>query len=177
MKDRIKCAVSKAFSTLKKDDGDLFDCAIEEGSEYSRKLHEVCINHRLAIYLEKEIPPIINGADREYFVDLEFNREGINVKKIRECNGEEILVRPDIIIHNRKSGGGKKNFLIVECKKKDGARQEEIDFDQRRIRSFIEDERYEYSFGLQVVYGKDKIKGTLFYKSGDGIIREEIITS
>jgi hypothetical protein len=177
MKHQIKQAVLRAFSRLKRDDGSLFDCEIEEEFGYdSRKLHEVCINHKLAIYLEKQILPIISGADQKYFVDIEFNREGINKKKIIVCNGEELVVRPDIIIHNRKSGEQKKNFLIVECKK-NGAKLAEIDDDRKKIRAFMENDKYKYSFGLQVVYGKDEIKGTLFYKNGQAIEQEEIISS
>jgi len=177
MKHKIRQALAKAFSTLKRDDGSLFDCEIEEEFGYdSRKLHEVCINHKLAIYLEKEILPIISDANQKYFVDIEFNREGINKKKIIVRNGEELVVRPDIIIHNRKSGQQKRNFLIVECKKS-GAQPSEIKDDERKIRAFMENDKYKYSFGLQVVYGKDGIKGTLFYKNRQAIEQEEIISS
>lgn len=177
MKYQIKQGVLRAFSKLKKDDGSLFDCDIEEEFGYdSRKLHEVCINHKLAIYLEKEILPIIDSADQKYFVDIEFNREGINKKKVIWCNGEELVVRPDIIIHNRKSDEQKMNFLIVECKK-NGAQQAEIDGDRKKIHVLMENDRYKYSYGLQVVYGKNEIKGTLFYKIREAIEQEEIIKS
>ena len=177
MKHQIKQAVLRAFSRLKSDDGSLFDCKIEEEFGYdSRKLHEVCINHKLAIYLEDEIIQIISDADHKYFVDIEFNREGINKKKIIVCNGEELVVRPDIIIHNRKSSEQKENFLIVECKK-NGASCSEIEDDQKKIRAFMENDKYKYFFGLQVVYGKDEIKGTLFCKNGQAIEQEEIISS
>jgi len=176
MKHQIEQAVLRAFSTLKRDDGPLFDCEIEEEFGYdSRKLHKVCINHRLAIYLENEILPIISRDGQRYFVDIEFNREGINKKKIIVCNGEELVVRPDIIIHNRKSGEQKKNFLIVECKK-NGALPAEIDDDRKKIRAFMENNKYKYSFGLQVVYEKNMIKGTFFYKNGQDI-GEKIISS
>jgi hypothetical protein len=176
MKDVIKRKVLNVFSMLKRDDGTLFDCEIEESEYDSRKLHEVCINHRLAIYLEKEILPIISSASQKYFVDIEFNREGINLKKILECNGRERVVRPDIIIHNRKSEEKKENFLIVECKKI-GASPAEIHDDREKVSAFLNDEKYKYSFGLQVVYGKDVIEGTLFYKDSEGFIKQEKITS
>jgi len=176
MKNQIRQAVSRAFCRLKRDDGYLFGCKIEKEFGYdSRKLHEVCINHRLAIYLADFILPIISGANQEYFVDIEFNREGINKKETRLCDGKELLVRPDIIIHNRKSGKQKGNFLVVECKKS-GAPREEICCDKKKIRAFMENGRYKYSFGLQVVYGKDEIKGTLFYRNGQAIEQEEIPT-
>lgn len=177
MKDEIKEAVLRAFSTLRRDDGPLFECEIEEEFGYdSRKLHEVCINHRLAIYLENEILPIISVDGQKYFVDIEFNREGINKKKIIERNGEELVVRPDIIIHNRKSGNRKKNLLVVECKK-NGVQPAELDDDRKKIRAFMENHNYEYSFGLQVIYQENIIRGTFFYKNGRDIRQEELMSS
>lgn len=174
VKHQIQEAVKRALSSLKKNDGSLFECEIEEEFGYdSRKLHEVCINHKLANYLENEILPIISAAGQKFFVDIEFNREGIHRKKII-CNSEELVVRPDIIIHNRKSGKQKKNFLIVECKKY-GARCAEVEEDRKKVRAFMENSKYSYSFGLQVVYKKDEIKGSLFYKIGPVIKQEEIV--
>jgi len=106
------------------------------------------------------------------FVDIEFNREGLNYKEVR-LDGEDRKVRPDIIIHNRRSGAEKTNFLIVECKKK-GSSEEEIKEDQRKICALMQDERYQYSFGLQVVYGKERIEGVLFFRGEAGIDSEKI---
>ena len=76
---KISAAVKNAFSRLKEEDGSLFECPIEVEAPYdSRKLHEVCINHRLANHLEDSILPLLSGNGEEYFVDIEFNREGIN---------------------------------------------------------------------------------------------------
>ena len=159
LKDQIRQAALRALARLKSDDGSLFDCKVEEEFKYdSRKLHEVCINHKLAIYLENEILPIISGPDHKYFVDIEFNREGINKKKMIVTNGKELVVRPDIIIHNRRSGKQKENFLVVECKK-EGASNSEIRDDRNKIQAFMENKKYEYVFGLQIVYGKAEIKG------------------
>ncbi len=170
MIDELREAIVASFSKLIENDGYLFDCPIEEYFEYdSRKLHEVCINHRLAVYLEEFILPLLNGDDEQYFVDIEFNREGINKKNLKV--GDEKTVRPDIIIHNRKSGEEKKNFLIVECKKS-GASNGDIEDDRNRVKAFLENERYKYSYGLQVIYTRQLIDGTLFYKSDEAI--EEI---
>lgn len=117
---------------------------------------------------------MINAADQKYFVDIEFNREGINKKKIIGCKSEEFVVRPDIIIHNRKSGDQKKNFLIVECKKYE-APFAEIEEDRKKVRAFMDNPKYSYYFGLQVIYKKDEIKGLLFYKNGQAIGQEEIV--
>lgn len=165
MKDAVKNAVQVAFAQLLQEDGSLFDCPIEEEFPYdARKLHEVCINHKLANHLEQVILPLIADQDR-MFVDIEFNREGLNYKSVW-MDGEEKRLRPDIIIHNRRSGLRKRNFLVVECKK-EGSSQTEIEEDQRKLCAMMEDERYSYSFGLQVVYGRKQIEGSLFYRNAD----------
>lgn len=172
MKDQVREALRRSFALLLQQDGSLFDCPIEEEFAYNaRKLHEVCINHKLANHLERAIMPLL-GYEEKMFVDIEFNREGINYKLVR-MDGEEKKLRPDIIIHNRRSGRDKKNFLVVECKKQ-GSSQTEIDEDKHKIRAMMVDDRYVYSFGLQVVYGKHHIKAVLYSKNGAAIELEEI---
>ena len=161
MIDAISNAIRDALEVLREKDGMLFDCPIEVEAEYdARKLHEVCINHRMAMHLENEIIPLLDDNE-EYFADIEFNREGINFKEIAIA-GQKRRVRPDIIIHNRKSGDDKKNILVVECKKR-GADEVEIEFDIKKIESFITTPEYSYQFGLQIIYGSDGIEGKLIF--------------
>ena len=168
MIDRVENAIREAFRKLKDCDGDLFECPIEEHAEYdSRKLHEVCINHKLAIYLEKYLFPEIANENEMFFTDIEFNREGVDFKSL-QYNGQDQRVRPDIIIHNRKSGDRKNNFLVVECKK-DSASDDKKDSDVRKIEAFLTDQRYEYRFGLQTIYSRQEIKGRLFFVENDQI--------
>jgi hypothetical protein len=167
MKDLVHARVLDAFRQLVKEDGDLFECPIEEHTSYdARKLHEVCVNHRLANHLEAAILPVLRINER-LFVDIEFNREGVDFKNIK-INGKDQTVRPDIIIHNRRTGSQKLNFLVVEYKKQ-SAPAIEIENDQKKISAFMEDKRYEYAFGLQVIYGSDGVCGELFFKSGKSI--------
>jgi hypothetical protein len=56
----------------------------------------------------------------------------------------------------------------VECKKQD-APAREIEDDQKKIRAFMEDTRYEYAFRLQVIYGRDGLRGELFFRNGKRI--------
>lgn len=173
MKDQVREGVLRSFKRLVDEDGYLFDCPIEERSPYNaRKLHEVCVNHQLANHLEKEIIPVFR-LDEAIFVDIEFNREGVDFKNTK-INGEDKRVRPDIIIHNRKTGPKKLNLLVVECKKQ-GASEQDIEEDRQKIRALMKDKKYQYSFGLQVVYGRDGVKGELFFKSGTKIISEAVI--
>jgi hypothetical protein len=50
----------------------------------------------------------------------------------------------------------------------------EIEDDQKKIRAFMEDTRYEYWFGLQVIYGKGVVCGELFFKSDNRIQSVEL---
>jgi len=175
-KDELKGKIAEAFNILLERDGELFKCNIHgnghnEEPGYARKLHEVCINHKLANYLEEIIVPSING-DNRYFVDIEFNKEGKNDKLI-VLKGETVTARPDIIIHNRISGQQKKNFLIVECKKQSASKADK-QYDILKIIEFMHHDKYLYEFGLQVIYDENIIKGTLFYKVGTEIEQEEI---
>ena len=173
MIEQIKNTINSAFTKLLNQDGSLFECPEEQHADYdSRKLHEVCINHHLALYLKEYIFPIIEQNGEKYFTDIEFNREGIDFKNIM-INGQEKRVRPDIIIHNRKSGDAKNNFLIVECKKETSPDKDKRT-DIEKIKSFLTDQNYLYSFGLQVIYDKNRISGTLYYVR-DGNIIECII--
>lgn len=174
MKEKLIGGIKKAFSELSKNDGYLFSLQIEKNYGYdSRKLHEVCINHKLANYLEQSVLPILPKKNVYFFADIEFNREGVDGKKMRTKNGKEELVRPDIIIHNRKSGVEKNNFLVIECKK-EGASYKAIEDDQEKIKWFMNSPKYEYQYGLQVIYMKDKVKGKLFYKQKSQILEEGI---
>lgn len=159
------------FALLLEKDGNLFECPLEINAPYDeRKLHEVCINHRLAVHFENLICPKIEGE--RFYVDIEFNREGINFKEL-DYKGQEDRVRPDIIIHNRRSGDNKNNFLVVECKKEDAPDQKKND-DLRKLEAFIRDKKYKYKFGLQVIYGNHEIKSTLLFEDNGTIIKQEL---
>jgi hypothetical protein len=171
-KNELNAAVGEALKRLLQIDGSLFDCPIEEDFPYdARKLHEVCINHKLANHLEAVILPLTTHMGK-MFVDIEFNREGLNPKEA-PIGDENKKVRPDIIVHNRRSAQNKKNLLVIECKKT-GCSPEDIDKDQSKIWALMEDPRYSYSFGLWVAYGKDRIDADLFYKNGTGISSEHL---
>lgn len=172
--EELKKDIRACFNLLITQDGNLFECPLEIGAPYDeRKLHEVCINHRLAVHFETIISPKLKND--KYYVDIEFNREGINFKELN-YKGEEDRVRPDIVIHNRRSGKEKKNLLVVECKKEDAPEKDKND-DLRKLEAFITDSKYQYKFGLMVIYGKNHVNGMLLYKNNGEIIKEDIKTN
>jgi hypothetical protein len=167
----LREAILRSIKALKQNDGDLFALPIEEktNDDNPRKLHEVCINHKFAEHLAAEVRTLLDGM----FVDIEFNREGINFKETM-IEEKLVTVRPDIIVHNRKSEADKFNLLIVECKKSDAVDGDKLT-DVKKIKALMNDPRYDYHFGLQVIYGSPSVAGTLFYKQ-DGSIKEAPIT-
>lgn len=173
MKNTMVKGIKAAFDDLKVQDGYLFDCPIEETAEHdARKLHEVCINHRLSNHLESHLQEVVENANDPVFFDIEFNREGGSHKELN-VNDHIQVVRPDIIVHNRKSGGDKRNIMVVECKK-EGAGQQSLNEDKQKIIAFMNSETYLYEFGLQVIYGTQNISGTFFYRNQNEIIEEQI---
>ena len=161
-KASLQEAISRSIACLARNDGILFSAPIEENPPYGydpRKLHEVCINHKLAEYFAGEILPLFDKAQR-MFVDIEFNREAINFKEVT-IGGEKRRVRPDIIVHNRKSGKAKFNCLVVECKKSD-AYPQGIEEDCKKIAALMTNSRYDYNFGLQILYDALAIKEPCF---------------
>lgn len=124
-----------------------------------RKLHEVCINHRLAVYLEHSAPKFgLHG----YFVDIEYNRNMANPKEARRnANESPRIVRPDILIHRRTDiQTDIPHYLVIEAKKENTS-PDDID----KIGRLLQDNRFRYKFGLTVSYLSDPdfIKGMVYY--------------
>jgi len=78
------------------------------------KVKEECINHRLACHFEKLLyEDVPNGLS--YDVDVEFNKNYVDPKRIIDEKGNDISIRPDIIVHERKSNCN--NLVVFEIKK------------------------------------------------------------
>lgn len=173
MRDQLVTAIERAFDVLIENDGELFGCKINEKEEKNaRKLHEICINSKLANYLLVEICPLLKDRKQEYFSDIEFNRNG-EAEKAVMIDGVEQIIRPDIIIHNRKSGEAKSNFLVSECKK-NGCGPKDIEDAIIKILGVMNSEDYKYEYGLFVKYLQKSIKAIFYYKEEDEIKQHEI---
>ena len=192
MKEKLCASIREAFDLLEDLDRSLFDAAEDAIPEAGldpdtiriiapefgpRKLHEVCLNHRLAIHLSARIAAaqIIEDFDDKMYVDIEFTRLGLEAK-VLTVNGQDKVVRPDIIVHDRNDNPVDGNFLVVECKKA-GCQQQLLDNDAEKIRAFMNDGRYKYKFGLQVIYKPGQPTGTLFYRDNENQIQTMIVPS
>ncbi len=177
----IKLLLVEAFTLLEKNDSDLFSLPPESEvdeyenatKKYERKLHEVCINHRLAHYIEILLPRFFDG---EYHVDIEYNRYYKN-KKCLDINNNGVLsiVRPDIIVHTRTlKTNPHQHLLVIEAKKHHRSLE-----DEKKVKAFITDTHYEYVFGATIQYNNLSDGSiTLYYKDDTRkVISELIFTS
>jgi hypothetical protein len=173
----IKIIISDSLKKLIEYDSDIFNMNIEiemaqEVSEsakrLNRKLHETCISHRLAHYLENEL----EDTDYEdYCVDIEYNRFYGNLKILNTVEGQ-LSVRPDIIIHSRlNTTYDPQHLLVIEAKK-----EAITTHDINKIKGFISDNNYNYVFGMTVSYCSDETQtiANLYYYNGTEIVNENI---
>ena len=136
----------------------------------NRTLHEECINHRLAYYIEK----YLEFYDEKYNVDMEFNKNGEKKKELPEnSKNEGGAIRPDIIVHTRmKELENKyKNYIVIETKKSEDSKE-----DKDVVTRFIKSKEYEYKVGVTINYNKfNPIKATLYYKNSNDEIEQRYL--
>lgn len=101
---------------------------------------EECINHRFACCLERVLSDkgLINMCD----VDIEYDKYMEGGKK--SSDGRNI--RPDILIHERRSGD-RNNLIVIEAKK-----DYETKKDRNKVEDLVSSKKYHYSVGAAVSY-------------------------
>ena len=99
----------------------LNDLSIYERELINRDVHEDCINHRFAFYLEINLGLFFNIENHKKLseiynlsVDAEYNK---NYKEPKRYGDKTSYAIPDIIIHQRNSNDY--NLLMVEAKKEE----------------------------------------------------------
>ena len=130
---QIEDALNRAIGTFVECDSHLLAADANERS----------ISHRIAIYLEQEMPG--------YNVDCEYNRDGFDVKRLQLApsltstdNDEAVTVFPDIIVHRR--GNNDQNLLVVEMKK--AAAGSNLTYDRQKLHAFQRDLKYTWAAHL-----------------------------
>lgn len=98
--------------------------------------NERTISAQLACYLKPAFP--------EWDVDVEYNRHGLDPKKIGIGEVAE-LVYPDIIVHRRRLN---ENLLVVEMKKGDSPKPDEDDM--KKLRAYVEQFKYPNALFLRL---------------------------
>jgi hypothetical protein len=101
---------------------------------------EECINHKLAQYLEAVLykKELLGTCS----VDIEYDKYREDEKKA--CNGRNI--RPDIIVHERRSGN-RNNLIVIEAKKRYSTKE-----DKEKVIDLVNSGYYQYSTGVVISY-------------------------
>lgn len=105
--------------------------------------NERTISAQLACYLKPQF--------REWDVDVEYNRQGLDPKKIGVGDAAE-LVYPDVIVHRRRS---EENLLVVEMKK--GNSPEPDEDDMKKLRAYVAKFKYPYALFLRLSTAKPNV--------------------
>ena len=91
----------------------------------------------------------LRGVFPGYHIDVEYNRHGIDVKRVKwmsDCRQSETpRVYPDILVHQR--GHDDANVLVVEIKR-NGEPAEEIECDRQKLAAMKSEFRYAHSLLL-----------------------------
>jgi len=103
---------------------------------------EECINHRFAKHLEDILKEDRKLMRLKINVDIEYDKYQEDRKK--SSRGENI--RPDIIVHKRKSGHTD-NLIVIEAKKKYITQK-----DRDKISALVSSKQYNYLLGVGVAY-------------------------
>lgn len=105
--------------------------------------NERTISAHLACYLKLAFP--------EWDVDVEYNRQGFDPKKIGVGETAE-LVYPDIIVHHRRHDA---NLLVVEMKKGDSPVPDEEDM--KKLRAYVAQFKYPNALFLRLSTTKPNV--------------------
>ena len=130
----VETRVKRAFDALSYADLKLL--------QYDANERAICA--QLATHLQAVFP--------EYHVDVEYNRHGMDPKRIKidpERGGK--LVYPDVIVHRR--GSDESNLLVMEVKKSTNSQSRSRD--RRKLRCCVEDFNYDFAVLVDIPIGGD----------------------
>jgi hypothetical protein len=144
--NELQKAILDALKLLIRDDIDLIESQPKEE----------CINHRLARHLECTL--LKRGLLKKKDVDIEYNK----YKEDEEKTSQGRNIRPDVLVHRRKSGN-KDNLIVIEAKKHYDSKG-----DRQKVEDLVSSERFAYSVGAVISYfpKREHIK-IKFFTSGD----------
>jgi hypothetical protein len=117
---------------------------------------EECINHKLANYLELILikKKLLNKQD----VDIEYDKYKENEEKLSRGRN----IRPDIIVHERRSGN-RNNLIVIEAKKHYDAKK-----DRDKVTDLVNSRGFSYRLGAVISYfpSRENIKVKFFTQHG-----------
>lgn len=126
------------------------------------RVNEVCLSAYFWFYFKNRFQ---KKNYIEYDIDMEYNRNGINPKRvyIQTDNNSDKLAKPDIIIHKRNCNAN--NLLVIELKCEWNHNSENFQGDEDKLISLTSTEitddyqhYYSYTFGVQIILGERSVR-------------------
>ncbi len=108
------------------------------------KLKEECINHKLAVYIERNKNDYRELENID--VDLEYNQYEEDPKKMMD----QTPIRPDILVHKRGSGN-LNNYIAIETKKSYSSQH-----DKNKVEHLVKSPAFQYSWGCLVSFQPER---------------------
>lgn len=148
----FKPLIEKVLDKLYKKEPELFD--LDDTQEIKRHVGERVIVFRFGLYFQKELDEC--GRFSEYYLDCEYNRSGINPKKL-----EGDLIVPDLILHKRKNNNS--NRLVIEFKGWWNGNQKH---DEDKIKGMVDKNgEFRYHEGYTILFGKNIVEAEVIQYS------------
>lgn len=130
--------------------------------------NEQAVAFRFAIYFNELVKDYLPVG---VVLDTEYNKVGLDpkrviVQKVNDAEAKEHGIRPDIILHQRKTSNA--NLLVIECKR--GSNKDFNDFN--KLKAMTSDPSYQYRLGCYINFANTKPEFTYFV---DGKIAENLV--
>lgn len=144
--------IKKILDELYSKEPELFE--LDDTQEIERHVGERVIVFRFGLYFQKELDEC--GRFSEYYLDCEYNRNGINPKKL-----DGNLIVPDLILHKRKNNNC--NRLVIEFKGWWNGNQKH---DEDKIKGMVDKNgEFRYREGYTILFGKNRVEAKVIQYS------------
>lgn len=164
--DYLILNIKEAIGELYQEDRYLIHHGI--GKCNTSHVSEVGIVFRLGIYLNRRIVDWLKS--NEYSLDIEYNRDGDNVKWIPNDTGTTENIRPDLIIHKR--GTNDANILVIEFKTWWNEHlNEAVNKDRNKLKKLTKTTgHFHYKYGLFIMLTQDRDSVEYYhYQNGERV--------
>ena len=140
LRDRLREIIQSAIDGFNRNELNLIKFDVSER----------CICAKFASYVEKSID---NTEFKSYNVDVEYNRNEYNIKRLDNNNARNNGIVVDLLVHKRGINEPKSNLICIEMKK--GYRRlnkKRLEKDKDRLKNLtLENSEYHYLAGYMIL--------------------------
>ena len=147
LREKLRTIVNSAIDNFNQNEINLIKLDVSER----------CICAKFASYVEKSID---NPEFKSYNVDVEYNRNENDIKRLDNNNARNNGIVVDLIVHERGINRPKSNLICIEMKK--GYRRlnkKKLEEDKNRLKKLtLENSEYHYLAGYMILAEKNGLR-------------------